>query len=176
MTKPEVRCFPPVVGNAPHTLILGSAPGITSLIEVEYYAHKRNAFWPIMAELCGFDATLSYEERKTALTDAGFALWDVLAECERESSLDSDIIESTVVANDFATLFDELPTIRRVFFNGGKAESSFHRHVIPKLGPMAEQAAFARLPSTSPAYAAMRYPAKLGRWRSALGAGVPSRA
>lgn len=167
--KPDVRCFSPVLGDAPHSLILGSIPGIKSLWDQEYYAHPRNAFWPIMATVCGFDAALNYDDRTRVLADAGFAIWDVLAECERKSSLDSDIVESTVVANDFATLFADRPTIRRVFFNGGKAESSFRRHVIPGLGPVAERIRFERLPSTSPAYAAMRFPEKLARWEHALG-------
>ncbi len=167
MTKPEVRCFPPVLGAAPHTLLLGSAPGITSLVEVEYYAHPRNAFWPIMAELLGFEVELAYETKKQALRDAGYALWDVLAECERESSLDSDIVEASVVANDFASLLADHPSISRVFFNGGKAESSFRRHVMPTLG-RGRDLRFERLPSTSPAYAAMRFPVKLERWRAAL--------
>lgn len=168
MQKPDVRSFPPVIGEEPHTLILGSIPGITSLVEVEYYAHPRNAFWPIMAEICQFDPKLPYDEGKAALTEAGYALWDVLAACERESSLDSDIVESTIVANDFAGLFAQLPSLRRVYFNGGKAESSFRRHVAPTLGEVGGRLHFARLPSTSPAYAAMRLPAKLERWREAL--------
>lgn len=166
---PAVRSFEPVVGDRPHTLILGSAPGIRSLEDVEYYAHPRNAFWPIMAQIAAFNVDLPYADRLTALTRAGFALWDVLAECERRTSLDSDIVESSIVPNEIAPLLAERPTIRLVAFNGGKSEASFRRYVAPDLDEAGLDVALVRLPSTSPAYAAMRYPEKLAAWESTLG-------
>jgi len=165
---PDVRCFPPVVGDKPHTLILGSAPGIRSLLDVQYYAHPRNSFWTIMASIAGFPADLSYADRLGAMRAAGFALWDVLAECERESSLDSDIVESSIVANDFSALLNRHPSIGRIAFNGGKAEQAFRRYVRPTLVDPAASVPTVRLPSTSPANAGMRVPEKLARWTEAL--------
>jgi len=49
-----------------------------------------------------------------------------------------------------------------VFFNGSKAERSFLRHTTPTLSE--DHHAFARLPSTSPAHAAMRLEAKVQAW------------
>ena len=72
-------------------LILGSMPGAESLRRQEYYAFKHNAFWRIMGELYSFSPALPYPERLAALRDAGVALWDVLAECERPGSLDASI-------------------------------------------------------------------------------------
>lgn len=39
--------FPPVVGPATHTMILGSFPGEASLDAAQYYAHPRKIGWSI---------------------------------------------------------------------------------------------------------------------------------
>jgi hypoxanthine-DNA glycosylase len=99
------------------------------------------------------------------LTTARIALWDVLATCERESSLDTHIRNEK--ANDFATFFTQHPHITHVFFNGAKAEQSFNKFVLEK--QKLPSLTFYRLPSTSPAHAGMRYEGKLGLWREAIG-------
>jgi hypoxanthine-DNA glycosylase len=88
------------------------------------------------------------------------ALWDTLKGCRRLGSLDTSITEE--VANDFPALFAESPNITHVFFNGSKAEKAFRRHVLPALHDDCH--VFARLPSTSPADAAMRLEAKVQAW------------
>lgn len=106
-------------------LVLGSMPGAISLRQGRYYAHPRNAFWPIAAEILGFDPALDYALRLERLTQAGVALWDVLQGCEREGSLDADI--RNAVPNDFAGFLRAHPRLRRVCLNGGKAASLFRR-------------------------------------------------
>jgi TDG/mug DNA glycosylase family protein len=54
------------------------------------------------------------------------------------------------------------PNITHVFFNGRKPETAFRRHVPPALPE--DRHVFARLPSTSPAHAAMRLDAKVQAW------------
>lgn len=66
--------FAPIADARARLLILGSMPGGHSLRLGEYYAHPRNRFWPIMAELCGFDAALAYPQRLEALKSSGIAL------------------------------------------------------------------------------------------------------
>jgi TDG/mug DNA glycosylase family protein len=59
----------------------------------QYYAHSRNAFWPIMGELFGAGPSLPYLERVARLQSAGVALWDSLQACVRPGSLDASITE-----------------------------------------------------------------------------------
>ena len=159
-----IHGFSPVSRPDARILILGSMPGIKSLDIQEYYAHPRNAFWKIMGALFQFDPDAPYRQRKSALKKSGVALWDVMAACTRRSSLDSDIIESSVVANDFRSFYSHHQHITRIYFNGLKAESSYRKfvgpglsteHAIPGLG----------LPSTSPANARMTFAEKCETWK-----------
>lgn len=159
---PVLRCFDCVARRDARTLILGSMPGKASLVAQEYYAYKQNAFWRIMGDLFGAGPELPYAQRLARLQAAGIALWDVMAACERAGSLDARIVGASIQANDFPAFFAAHPGIRRVFFNGATAEASFRRLVLPKLAN--HDLAFTRLPSTSPAHAALGYPAKLAAW------------
>ena len=144
-------------------------PGTISLRQGRYYAHPRNAFWPIAAEILGFDPALDYALRLER-AQAGVALWDVLQGCEREGSLDADI--RNAVPNDFAGFLRAHPQLRRVCLNGGKAASLFRRQVLPSLpAALADPLVCLDLPSTSPAHAAISYEQKLAAWRS----GEPAR-
>ena len=156
----RIQSFPPIVSEQSKLLILGSMPGALSLKAGEYYAYPRNAFWHIMGELFSASPSLPYKERVTILQSAGVALWDSLQRCVRPGSLDASIIEE--VANDFPALFATYPNITHVFFNGGKPEKAFRRHLLPTLH--GHRPVFTRLPSTSPAHAAMRLDAKVQAW------------
>jgi len=158
----EVESFPPVASPDARCLILGSMPGVASLRAARYYAHPRNAFWPIMGELLGFPPEQPYAARLQALQSAGIALWDVIAGCRRRGSLDADIVGSSVRPNDFAGFFARHRAIRRVCFNGGAAEQAFRRHVQPQLDLAGIE--LCRLPSTSPAHAGLSRADKLAAW------------
>jgi hypoxanthine-DNA glycosylase len=156
----RIESFPPIVSGHSKVLILGSMPGEASLIADQYYAHPRNAFWPIMGELFGAGPSLPYQERVARLQSVGVALWDSLQSCMRlGSSLDASITEE--VPNDFPPLFAEYPNITHVFFNGSAAERTFRRHVLPALHE--DRHVFVRLPSTSAALA-MRLEVKVKAW------------
>lgn len=165
----HARSFPPIADARARVLVLGSMPGVASLQAQEYYAHPRNAFWPIMGKLVGASPELDYAERCERLRGAGIALWDVLRECQREGSLDSSIERASERANDFAQFFTNHPRIVRVLFNGQKAESAFKRHVLPTLPEeKTNNLTSVRLPSTSPAHAGRTFEEKLAEWRAAV--------
>lgn len=143
-------------------LIVGSMPGIASLQQRQYYAHPRNAFWPIMQQIFNWP-DLDYAARCQALTNEKIALWDVLRSCQRRGSLDSDIAPDSIEVNNFQAFFRQHPNITQVLCNGGKAAQLFQRHVKTPAGISLTQ-----LPSTSPAHAAMSFEIKLEKWRSAV--------
>ena len=163
-SQARISGFPPVVGNLPHVLILGSMPGVASLEAHEYYALPRNAFWPIMGELFGAYFDMAYPQRLDVLTAGHVALWDVLGSCIRPGSLDASIDARSVSANNFTQLFSEYPTIRQVYFNGQKAAEMYRRHVRPILDAAAADIPHSTLPSTSPAHASLSFDAKLAAW------------
>lgn len=160
----HIRSFAPVSNAEAKLLILGSMPGKKSLEQNRYYAHPSNAFWKIMGELVGAHPDLSYAERLSILKSSGIALWDVLACCERKTSLDAHI--KNEIPNNFASFFARHPHITQLCFNGSKAEQCFKKFVQDKqaLPPLK----LYRLPSTSPAHAGMRYADKLHAWRIAI--------
>jgi hypoxanthine-DNA glycosylase len=159
MATPLLHGFAPVVDHTAGLLILGSFPSVLSLETGQYYGNPRNAFWPITAELFGFDASAPYETRLTALQSAGVALWDVLQACRRIGSADAKIDPNSVVANDFRQLFTDYPSITKVCFNGSAAQ-----HLYERLVDVSTAVDYLVLPSSSPARA---LPAgrKLQAWR-----------
>jgi double-stranded uracil-DNA glycosylase len=166
-----VESFAPVVSAQSRVLVLGSMPGVASLTAQQYYAHPRNAFWPIMAQVVGIDLAADYAKRLQQLRERGIALWDVIGHCERPGSLDTAIVAGSVHCNNFDWLFRAYPQIHTVFFNGKSVETLFRRHVLPcideKLLPLQRIC----LPSTSPANARLDLAAKTSAWlvlRSAL--------
>ena len=160
----KVHSFAPIADASARVLILGSMPGRASLRANQYYAHPQNSFWKILDEIMGIDAAAPDAERTGKLRGQGVALWDVLKSCTRTSSLDSDIVEASIVVNEFGDFFRDHPQIRAICFNGAKAETSYRRRVLPELsglGPVH----LCRLPSTSPANASIRYARKLEAWQ-----------
>lgn len=163
-----VHGFAPIAAADATRLILGSMPSVASLRARRYYAHSRNAFWRIIAAVLELDPGLDYGQRCAMLVKNRIALWDVLKTCTRSGSLDSAIVESSIVPNDFAAFFQSHPDITRIYFNGAKAEQMYIKHVLPNLpGAFADLPA-RRLPSTSPAHAGMSFTGKLARWQVIL--------
>lgn len=162
---PDIHSFQPVSRATARVLILGSMPGKKSLRDAQYYAHPQNLFWPFMQELLAIPLDASYAVRCDMLKDRRVALWDSLQTCTRSSSLDADIVESSIVPNDFANYFRTHPHIELVCFNGAKSHSVFVKRVLPGLGATLDGVELVRLPSTSPANASIPRETKLQQWR-----------
>jgi TDG/mug DNA glycosylase family protein len=161
----NIYSFPPIESPSAQRLILGSMPGKASLSAQQYYAHPRNHFWSFMASILGVPESLSYAERCSALVESRIAVWDVLKVCTRSSSLDSDIDESSIVTNDFGAFLSSHADIRHIYFNGAKAETIYMRYVQPQLPAHQAEIQTLRLPSTSPANAAIPKSVKLEQWQ-----------
>jgi hypoxanthine-DNA glycosylase len=98
------------------------------------------------------------------LKERQIAVWDVLNSCYREGSLDSAIDEKSVTVNNFSKFYRTHRSIRRVVFNGSKAADLYRRRVLPAIQLEAPYLSHTRLPSTSPAYAAISFEEKLRQW------------
>lgn len=157
-----IHSFSPAVNDQTRILIVGSMPGRASLAAQEYYAYPRNQFWRIMFDLLeNGRAPKDYQDKINSLLRHQIGLWDALARCERQGSLDGNI--ERPVPNDFPTLFQRYPHIHTLLFNGQAAA----RHFKQAFGKTVTQT-LCVLPSTSPAHAALSYSEKLHQWETAL--------
>lgn len=143
--------FDPILDHNTRILFLGSFPSIASFEQAFYYAHPRNAFWPIIESI--FDVTLESNETKRAFClEKGIGLWDVIGSCERNNSSDTNL--KNCAPNDFEKLLRDYPNIKALAFTGKKSHDLFMKFYkelsIEKV----------LLPSTSPAYAAMKFKEK----------------
>ncbi|HZF69223.1 DNA-deoxyinosine glycosylase [Sulfuricurvum sp.] len=138
--------FPPILDEQTRVLFLGSFPSIASFEQAFYYAHPRNAFWPILEEI--FDVRLETNEaKKTFCLEKGIGLWDVIGSCERSNSSDTNL--KNCIPNDFEKLLRDYPNIRALGFTGKKSHDLFVKYFKDL------EIERVLLPSTSPAHAAM---------------------
>jgi TDG/mug DNA glycosylase family protein len=160
----KVNSFPPIEGECPVLLILGTMPGVESLRQRQYYGHPRNQFWRIICPLLGAASSLPYEKKTQLLEAHKIALWDVLHECRRAGSLDSAIRDEK--PNNLAGFLSKHGTVRRILFNGTPARTLFGRHFPGLLASRRDD--LVTLPSTSPACARYTFDEKFSRWRNAM--------
>jgi TDG/mug DNA glycosylase family protein len=114
-----------------------------------------------MGDFFGFERNDPYETRKAIVSDKGIAVWDVLASCQRQGSLDKDIKFPEV--NDIGAFVKSHPSLRAIVFNGGKARQVFLQTYQDKI----EGIDLIALGSTSPAYT-LAYEKKRDQWRIIL--------
>jgi double-stranded uracil-DNA glycosylase len=156
------RSFPPIIAASSRVLILGSLPGDESLRQQQYYAHPRNQFWRILAEVYRVPLPATYPDREALVLQRQLALWDVVQHGERVGSLDQAI--RNAAPNDFRGLFTDNPNLRALVFNGRKAHELFERKVLrPHLFAGFEHLPRLLMPSTSPA-ATLPLTEKIEQW------------
>ena len=153
------HAFPPLCGNNPRTIILGTFPSPLSREKGEYYGNPRNQFWRLIFGV--FDVAFDnpdYDMKKAILFANGIALCDVIAECEPEGALDSGI-HNPVYRTELPEYIAGMG-ISKVFFNGNNAYQFYRRGI----GEIERRV----LPSSSPANARMQFDEKLRLWRESL--------
>lgn len=151
--------FAPICDRRSRVLVLGTMASPASLRQGMYYGHPRNAFWQIVAELCGETKPVTNDEKRALLLRRGVALWDTLRSCRREGALDSDI--RSAQPNDISSLLAACPDIKAVFLNGGAAYAYYKRYFAAEV-----KLPYYKMPSTSPANAAGGYTAKFTAWQA----------
>lgn len=155
------KAFLPIADADSTILILGTMPGEKSLELQEYYGNRGNQFWKLLYTIFGKELSLNYEDRKRLLKENNIALWDVLAFCEREGSLDSNI--KNEVPNDFEEFYNAHPQIQQVYFSSKNAEKYYDKHVGKNQDLM-----YHTLPSPSGANATLSFSQKLEIWKNIL--------
>jgi hypoxanthine-DNA glycosylase len=152
------RCFDPVIDAHTRLLVLGSLPGEQSLALQQYYGNRQNKFWALMSAVLDVELVpLAYPTRLAQLLAHGVGLWDVVAQAQRQGSLDSNIRQRD--DNDLPALLARYPAIGSLAFNGGTAARLGQK----VLGERASHYRIIELPSSSPAYT-LAYADKLARW------------
>ena len=160
MEERVYHTFPPVWDASSRLLILGSFPSVRSREEGFYYGHPRNRFWPLLAALTQEPVPTDIPPKKDLLLRHGIALWDVAESCRIIGSSDSSIRDITPVP-----IREVLggADIQAVFANGSTAWALYMEYLYP-----VTQMEAVKLPSTSPANAAVSADRLLQRWHDAL--------
>lgn len=137
-------------------LILGSLPSVKSREIHFYYGHPQNRFWRVLETL--YDVRLdSIESKKTFLTNANIALWDVIYSCDIQKSSDSSI--KNVEVNDIGVILNN-SKVNKIFVNGKKAHEYYNKYILPKV-----KIPCICLPSTSPANATYSLNKLIEQWK-----------
>ena len=151
-----VHGFEPVWDARSRVLVLGTLPSVKSREQNFYYGHPRNRFWKLLSLLFGAAEPQSVEQKKALLLENGVALWDVVRACDIRRSADSTIRNAE--PNDIRPILAGAD-IRAICANGAKAKALYDRLLLPLTGREA-----IRLPSTSPANAALTLDALAEAW------------
>lgn len=154
-----LKGFDPLISKAPVIMILGSMPSVSSLQKQEYYGFSQNRFWKILHEVYHMPID-TYEQKKQIIFDHQLFLWDVIGECERIGSLDSNIKNEKV--NDIAGYLSAYPSIQKIICNGRKSYDLFTRHVKELNIPCIY------VPSTSNANRSIKEEVLFEEWKQAL--------
>jgi len=154
-----IHPFDPIVFSDTEVLILGSFPSIKSFENNFYYAHPRNQFWKILEAVTGYPVN-NRDQKIWLLKESKLGLWDMIASCQRETSLDASLEDEVV--NDVPAMLAAYPHIKKLAFTGKKAQALFETH----FSYLEIERVY--LPSPSPAYAAMTLDKKIEIYKEKL--------
>lgn len=155
-----VHPIPPVYDACSRILILGSLPSVKSREGNFFYHHPQNRFWKVIAAVTESSVPQTIEEKKQLLLAHGFALWDVIRECDIVGSSDASI--RNVIPNDIGGIL-AASGVRMILTNGEKAYQMYEKYCYPQTGIHA-----VRCPSTSPANASFSLERLCGEWKMAI--------
>ncbi len=133
--------FQPIFDGNSRVLILGSFPSVKSREQAFYYGNPRNRFWSTLCVAFGERLPQTVEQKKQLCLSHGIALWDVVASCTIEGSMDSDIRDYLTVDLEEVSAHCRL---NKLLCNGATAyriTKETYRGNLPVI----------QLPSTSPA-------------------------
>ncbi len=133
----------PIYHKEDTILILGSFPSIKSRNEGFYYSHPKNRFWKILAQVYNEPIPKTIPEKQSFLNKHHIALWDVVASCIINNSMDASI--KNVKSNDINMILKKTK-ITKIFTLGQTATTLYKKYCYPKT-----KRESIYLPSTSPA-------------------------
>ena len=143
--------IPIFIDNDSSVLILGSLPSVKSREDGFYYAHPRNKFFKVLANVFNESEPITIDERKSFLRRHKIALYDVIYECDIYDSSDASIKNAKVI--DIKAILENHPSIKRIGVNGGRAKQLFDKDLLEIVKQFDVEVFY--LPSTSPANANM---------------------
>lgn len=156
-------------------LILGSFNGKqamkgTSTPDASYdwfYGTKRNQFWPIFEEVYGCELRDIFAKKKL-FTLIGFAIADIIHNCERRngSNLDANLINIEYNIDAISSIFDH-NQIEKIFFTSVYVEKRYKKY-FKKIINHYPNAELITLPSPSPRYAKMSKEKKIIKYKELL--------
>lgn len=156
-----IHCFEPWADENTRVLVIGTMPSVESLRQQMYYAHPQNRFWRYMTEILNNGKpAVTAVERRALLLRHRLGLWDTLAACERDGSLD------TAIKNAQPNDFGRLSQVQFYIFNGQKAFQYFKKHNGNLLRTAPKN--YAIMPSTSPANASIPENIKFNLWKQVI--------
>jgi len=109
----------PIVNSRVRILVLGSIPGVTSILNKQYYTETRNRFWSLLGSAVNTPVPKQYSRKKKMLLSNGIGVWNIIKWCYRKGSLDKDVKNPEI--NNIKKIIAGLPKLKVVMLNGGMA-------------------------------------------------------
>jgi hypoxanthine-DNA glycosylase len=152
--------FKPFINKNSKILILGTFPSIKSFENNFYYAHPKNQFWRLVCKVWNEKLPYNVKEKEQLLIKHNIALWDMIKECKRKNSSDSNLKD--IKLNDIKNLLHNYPNIIKICFTSKIALKLYKKNFQDITLPIFY------LPSPSPAYASMSFNDKLQEYKKIL--------